>query len=83
VSCTSATSCTAVGSYQFSFLSLFNTLAEVWNGTTWSLQSTPNNLNAGSNILSGVSCGASDKCTAVGGTQDLGEIPTTLIETGP
>jgi len=33
VSCTSSSSCTAVGDYQFSFLRLTHTLGEVWNGT--------------------------------------------------
>jgi hypothetical protein len=33
-------------------------------------------------LLSGVSCGASQKCTAVGDTQDVGGTLATLIETG-
>jgi hypothetical protein len=82
VSCTSASACTAVGQYQYSFLSLIRTLAEVWNGTTWSLRSTPNHPNAGANILNGVSCGASHVCTAVGQTQDVGLVEETLIESG-
>jgi hypothetical protein len=80
--CTSASSCTAVGQYQYSNLSLFHTLAEVWNGQAWSLRSTPDNRNAGQNLLSGVSCGASQACTAVGQTRDAGLIPATLIEAG-
>ncbi|HEX9034648.1 MAG TPA: hypothetical protein VF834_22620, partial [Streptosporangiaceae bacterium] len=79
ISCTSADSCTAVGSYQYSLIFLGHTLAEVWNGTTWSLRSTPSDPNAG---LSGVSCGASGACTAVGQRLDEGLIPTTLIEVG-
>ena len=82
VSCASAGSCTAVGQYQYSFLGLFNTLAEVWNGKTWTLRSTPNNLNAGQNILNSVSCGAVGACTAVGQTDDLGETEAALIEAG-
>jgi hypothetical protein len=42
------------------------TLAEVWNGTSWSVQSTPNPTGATSSALSGVSCTSSTACTAVG-----------------
>lgn len=41
VSCLSATACTAVGQYQDSS-GTFLTLAEMWNGTSWTLQTTPN-----------------------------------------
>jgi hypothetical protein len=84
VSCTSATSCTAVGQYQSSNVTNFGalqTLAEVWDGTTWSLESAPNPSPA-HDLLSGVSCGASQVCTAVGQAQDAGGIGSTLIETG-
>jgi hypothetical protein len=60
----------------------FHTLAEVWNGTVWSLQSTPNRPSPAQNFLNGVSCGASQVCTAVGQTQGVGQIPATLIESG-
>jgi hypothetical protein len=78
--CTTATSCTAVGQYSVSVPTL--TLAEVWNGKAWSLRSTPDVSYAGGNSLNAVSCGASHDCTAVGGTDDLGQIPATLVETG-
>jgi uncharacterized membrane protein len=84
VSCSSADSCTAVGTSQSSNVSSFGklqTLAEVWDGTTWSIPPTPD-PSAGQNILSGVSCGASDACMAVGQAQDPGGIPATLIEAG-
>lgn len=79
VSCTSAGSCTAVGSYQFSNVAPFRTLAEVWNGTAWTLRLPSNNADA-SNTLGSVSCGAVGACAAVGGTQDEGGIPATLVE---
>jgi hypothetical protein len=78
--CTTATSCTAAGEYSVSIPTL--TLAEVWNGKAWSLRSTPDVSYAGQNSLNAVSCGASQDCTAVGGTDDLGQIPATLVETG-
>lgn len=82
VSCTAADACTAVGDYQYSNLALSDTLAEVWDGTAWRLRTTPNIANAGQNLLSGVACGASQTCAAVGQTQDVGLIPATLIEIG-
>jgi hypothetical protein len=41
VSCTSASACTAAGSYHTG-TGAFVTLAERWNGTTWTIQKTPN-----------------------------------------
>jgi hypothetical protein len=82
ISCTSADACTAVGQYQYSNLTLFQTLAEVWNGDKWTLRSTPNVPNTGQNILNGVSCGAPAECIAVGLTEDAGLVPATLVETG-
>jgi len=81
VSCTSADSCTAVGYYQFSEVTPLRTLAVVWNGTAWSLQLPPNNIDA-RDILSSVSCGAIANCMAAGQTQDEGGIQATLIESG-
>jgi hypothetical protein len=78
--CSSATSCTAVG--QSAISSPYRTLAEVWDGKTWSLRTTPNVPGAVFNGLSGVSCGARDICTAVGWTTDLGRVSATLIEDG-
>jgi hypothetical protein len=43
------------------------TLAERWNGTTWSVQHTPAPTNsAGGSYPTGVSCSSSDACTSVG-----------------
>ena len=79
VSCTSPSSCAAVGGNS---AILAFTLAEVWNGTHWSLRSTPSKLFAGQNALNGVSCGSGAGCTAVGVTDDPGGISATLVETG-
>jgi hypothetical protein len=65
VSCGSATSCTAVGYYDFDdpgFAS--NTLAEHWNGHSWSSQSLPPVGNPGADLTS-ISCRPS-ACTAAG-----------------
>jgi len=68
VTCTSATSCVAVGdggSLMFSQGTL-STLVESWNGKAWSIVSSPNSTSWAVNILSAVSCTASADCVAVG-----------------
>jgi hypothetical protein len=69
VSCKSATSCIAVGHYQkprnrFDFGPTL-TLAERWNGTKWTIVSSP---NPGANVsdLAAVSCWGTTHCFAVG-----------------
>jgi len=64
VSCKSATSCTAVGYYVNDSTSV--TLAERWNGTSWTIQSTPNPTGGSLLQLNGVSCTSTVACTAVG-----------------
>jgi hypothetical protein len=81
ISCTSATFCAAVGNFQFGFLFNLHTLVEVWNGAAWSLRSSENRRNARDSSLSGVSC-AGQVCKAVGQSEDIGQIPATLIEKG-
>ena len=64
VSCAATHACTAVGYYTSSS----NTeipLAERWNGTEWTIQTTPTLVAAEAN-LGGVSCSASTECIAVG-----------------
>jgi hypothetical protein len=64
VSCTAARACTAVG---FSTDSAGNmTLAERWNGRSWSIQPTPVPTGATNSSLRGVSCTPPSGCTAVG-----------------
>jgi hypothetical protein len=77
VSCTSAGACTAAG-YYFDASETELTLAEVWNGTSWTVQSTPNPYSA-DDTFSGVSCGAASACTAVGSAPDLGGSETTTL----
>ena len=61
VSCTSTSSCTAVGAESSTSQTL--ALAEHWNGLTWSIQPTPSGL---AGVLTAVSCTTSQACTAVG-----------------
>ncbi len=65
VSCPSAKACTAAGSYENKSGDDV-TLAERWNGTKWTIQSTPNPSVSGS-FLFGVSCRSATACTATDG----------------
>ena len=71
VSCTSATFCMAVGQAYFGS-STYTPVALGSNGTTWTLDTTPN--PAGGGFLNAVSCTASSTCMAVGTSSggDLG-----------
>src|SRR6266581_2508524 len=67
VSCTSSGACTAVGEFA-RFGGRPVSLAQRWDGTSWSIQPTPNPLGSGNIVsLSGVSCTSGTACTAVGG----------------
>lgn len=65
VSCTSS-SCTAVGSYKETSAGDILTLADVWDGTSWSVQTTPNAAGATSSWFDRVSCTSSAACSATG-----------------
>ena len=56
------------------------TVAETWDGSSWTLDTSPNPANG--SLLQGVSCGSSQDCTAVGEAPDAGGVEGTLIETG-
>ena len=64
ITCTSASSCVAVGSW-FDSSSDSSTLAEGLNGNTWAIQATPATGSANNEML-GVSCASDISCTAVG-----------------
>jgi hypothetical protein len=65
VSCTSETVCTAVGSLRNS-AGTYKTLAERWNGSTWSIQTTPSPTAARAAGLYAPSCTSATACTALG-----------------
>lgn len=76
VSCTSGTSCTAVGTYEV-VAGAYMTFADRWDGRSWTLQQTPS--LGGTNHLTGVSCTSATACTAVGDSDSLsGDVP--LVE---
>jgi hypothetical protein len=64
VSCADDGTCAAVGLYGVQSTNL--TLAEHWDGSAWSVESTPNPKGATFSDLSGVSCPAPTMCLAVG-----------------
>ena len=64
VSCPAPTACTAAGSVTNTFQDL--TLAEHWDGTTWSIQPTPN-PPGGQNGLNAVACPTTAFCLTTGG----------------
>ena len=65
VSCTSTTSCFAVGRYGSNSLGVFRGLIERWNGAKWSIVPSPNE-GTSEMYLSGVSCATETSCFAVG-----------------
>jgi hypothetical protein len=65
VSCVSASSCTAVGSF-IGTEDEPQPLVESWNGTTWSIVSSPSPSDENPSALNGVSCLSASSCTAVG-----------------
>jgi hypothetical protein len=64
VSCSTASSCTAVGTDQNDSGKQLP-VAEAWNGTSWVSQTPVTPTNGG--FLNGVFCTAANACTAVGG----------------
>ncbi len=75
VSCAGPDTCAAVGLSEFSG-SVFEPVAETWNGKTWTVQNTPSPTVSN---LSGVSCTSAKACTAVGDA-DSGGVLETLAE---
>src|SRR5215471_6560797 len=72
VACTSATGCLAVG---LSSPNLFNnqspaTLAERWNGSTWSIQRVSSPPGAAAGNLNAAACVSTSACVAVGNTSN-------------
>jgi hypothetical protein len=78
VSCPAAGNCTAVGNYyNYSTHTAMATLVEGWNGSTWSVISSPNEGKEAS--LTGVSCASPATCMADG---SWGYHERTLTELG-
>jgi hypothetical protein len=65
VSCTSSTACTAVGAF-YNSAGVPVTLAERWNGTSWSIQPNPAPAGEKESQLNSVSCPSTTNCATVG-----------------
>jgi hypothetical protein len=79
VSCVSASFCMAAG-YTFNSSFVEQTLVEKWNGTTWSIVTSPDTGASEDNFLWGVSCPATSFCMADGYYDDPSGNQLTLIE---
>ena len=82
VSCPSAASCVAVGSQGNAQGTVFLTLAESWNGSSWTVIPSPS-YGPYLNFLAAVSCTSPTNCVAVGNWLTGGTEPEfrTLVET--
>ena len=60
-----------------------DTLAEAWDGTSWSVQTTPGPSGGQLPTLSGVACTTANGCTAVGDYATISGVFLTLVEVGP
>jgi hypothetical protein len=65
VSCVSPTSCEALGANRLPNSTTSVTLAELWNGDTWTVTSSPDHLSS-INSVSSVSCVQVKSCEVVG-----------------
>lgn len=65
VSCSAAIACTAVGGWKNNSGTQF-TYVQRWNGTSWTLQSSPNEATSKASVLQKVACTTSTNCVAVG-----------------
>jgi hypothetical protein len=79
ISCTSASACTAVGYFEATGQPR-RTLVMVWNGTSWTPQTSANPSGAAGAQLHGVECGSSSQCTAVGEYLDGSSVQHALAE---
>jgi hypothetical protein len=65
ISCTSVTACTAVGGY-LKDAAQNRALAEIWNGTTWSIATMPSPRRLAGGFFTSLSCPSATICTATG-----------------
>jgi hypothetical protein len=93
VSCANPGFCMAVGYYEIGSAPtgqpIFQTLTEEWDGTNWSIVSSPNRSPVHNNFLVGVSCVSPSFCKAAGFDQPasyagaVGSVQTLIEEYSP
>lgn len=79
VTCISASNCWAVGEYYDNVSGNYKTLIEQWNGSAWSVVTSPNANATEDNELYGVTCLSASDCWAVGEYSN-GTADQTLVE---
>jgi hypothetical protein len=79
VSCPDANVCVATG-FSRDGAGTDVTLVERWDGTAWTVQSSPNPIAGGSSHLDAVDCVAIDVCVAAGDFHNLAGPRHTLVE---
>jgi hypothetical protein len=78
IACTSPTQCWAVGrSYDGS---VYHTLILQWDGSSWSIVSSPNTSPTQSNYLSDIACSSGSQCWAVGRSYDGSNYHTLTLQ---
>jgi len=82
VTCTSDSQCWAVGHYYDSINDngFDHTVIENWDGSSWTIVSSPNTSSTQNNVLDAVGCASSSQCWAVGYYDSGRGIMQTLIE---
>jgi len=81
VSCTAVTSCEAVGSaLQSTDVTVTVTIADLWNGKSWTLEPTPALTGTLVHQFAGVWCGAHVACRAAGSVEMPSFDVQTLVE---
>jgi hypothetical protein len=79
VACVSSSDCWAAGSSVNSTTGIYQTLIERWNGSSWTIVTSPNSLPVQNNYLYGLTCASTSECWAVGySNNDIAD--QTLIE---
>jgi hypothetical protein len=77
LSCSAANACTVAG-YYLDGSGTWLPLAERWDGTSWTIESTPSPPGATLTYLYSVSCDAVDSCTAGGFYRNAAAVDVTL-----
>ncbi len=83
LSCVSASMCVAVGAHSINGGTVYQTMIQVWDGNTWTIQSSPNPEPTDNNDLESVSCIADWNCVAVGSYRPSSNQTMVLSLTGP
>ena len=81
VSCASTSWCVAVGAETINNQAAHQTMIQVWDGSNWSIQTSPNSSLTEDNYLWSVSCVSVSSCVAVG-VYYVGNNTRTLVEVG-